>query len=287
MGRYRRILVAVDGSEAARQAFRQACRLAIGEKSWIRVLTTIPNYADQFQTLQVKESAERALRKEGERAIEEIRSIAEEEGVFISTRLEEGTPFDTIIDAAEEGNYDLIVMGSKGMADVERALVGSVTARVIGNSQRDVLVVPKGTSLAWNTIVVATDGSRYSRGAIDKAIDLARAYTGRLLIVSVVDVTDEFFAQAPDAVEKLLSDARTSVEVVLQEAANMSIAAEPLVREGDAHDVITNLARNRNAGVIIMGSHGRTGIRRLLMGSVTEKVIGYAPCPVLVVRASV
>jgi nucleotide-binding universal stress UspA family protein len=54
------------------------------------------------------------------------------------------------------------------------------------------------------------------------------------------------------------------------------------VREGEAYRVITELAGKEKFGVIVMGSHGRTGLKRLLMGSVTEKVIGYAPCPVLI-----
>ncbi len=63
------------------------------------------------------------------------------------------------------------------------------------------------------------------------------------------------------------------------------VRAETFVGESEAFQVINKLAREQKANMIIMGSHGRTGLRRLLMGSVTEKVIGHAPCPVLVVKS--
>lgn len=284
MGRYRKILVAVDGSEAGKNAFRQACRIGRQDKSWITVITTIPIFSDQFDVLSIREKVSATLKAEGEKILADIRQIAQEEDVFIRTILEEGTPFDTIVDTGDEGNFDLIVMGRHGRQRVEKALVGSVTARVIGNSQRDVLVVPTDSVIGWDTIVVATDGSKFSRTATEKALDLAKSYTGTIKAVSVVDVTEEFQTEAPEAVDKMVQESLRIVNLVCQEAQARGIAAEPVVREGESYRVITNLALKHKADVIVMGSHGRTGVKRLLMGSVTEKVIGYAPCPVLVVK---
>jgi nucleotide-binding universal stress UspA family protein len=284
MGRYRRILVAVDGSESSKNAFRQACRIALEDKSWLTVITTIPSYEDLFQMPSIQEKVSIALRAEGEKIVAEIKEIAAEEDTYIKTLLEEGTPFDTIIDTAEEGNYDLIVMGRLGMKRIEKALVGSVTARVIGNSQRDVLVFPLNTKIGWNNIMLATDGSKYSISATDKAIDIAHSYGGEVRAVSVVDVTEEFQTEAPEAVDRLVAGAKGFVEEVRKKAETQGVRIEPLVREGETYKVITELAKKFASDIIVMGSHGRTGIKRLLMGSVTEKVLGYAPCPVLVIR---
>jgi nucleotide-binding universal stress UspA family protein len=163
-------------------------------------------------------------------------------------------------------------------------LVGSVTARVIGSTQRDILVFPLGTAIGWKSILVATDGSRYGRTATEKAIAIAKTQGSLLSAISVVDVTEEFQAQAPEAVEKLLQKAKGYVDEVTQRAGAEGVRITPFVREGESYKVITDLSRTCGYELIIMGSHGRTGVRRLLMGSVTEKVIGYAPCPVLVVR---
>ncbi len=284
MGRYRRILVAVDGSESSRNAFRQACKIALNDKTWLTVITTIPSYEDLYQMPSIREKVSMALRAEGDKIVAEIKKIAAEEDAFIKTIIEEGTPFDTIIDTAEEGNYDLIVMGRHGMKPIEKALVGSVTARVIGNSQRDVLVFPLNSEIGWKNIMLVTDGSKYSLRATDKAINIAESYGGEMTAVSVVDVTEEFQTEAPEAVDKLIEEAKRIVGEVKKKAEAHGIKIEPLVREGEAYRVITDLAKKLASDVIVMGSHGRTGIKRLLMGSVTEKVIGYAPCPVLVIR---
>ncbi|MDA8084155.1 MAG: universal stress protein [Nitrospiraceae bacterium] len=284
MGRYRKILVAVDGSDSGRNAFRQACRIGRQDKSWITVITTIPIFSDQFDVLGIREKVSRALTAEGEKILAGIRAIATEEDVFIRTILEEGTPFDTIVDTAEEGNFDLIVMGRHGRHRIEKALVGSVTARVIGNSQRDVLVVPGSSVIGWGMILVPTDGSKYSMTATDKAIDLAGSYGGHIKALSVVDVTEEFQTEAPEAVDRMIETGRGYVDQVREKASAHRVEAEPIVREGETYRVIVDLAEQQKADVIVMGSHGRTGVKRLLMGSVTEKVIGHAPCPVLVVR---
>jgi nucleotide-binding universal stress UspA family protein len=285
MARYRKILVAVDGSESSRNAFRQACRIARDDKSWITVLTAIPIFQDQFDVLSMKEKVTRTLLEEGEKVLTGIIRLAKEEDTIIRPMLKEGSPSEMILDAAEEGNYDLIIMGRRGMSRIERALVGSVTASVISHSSRDVLIVPKDTALGWEHILFPTDGSKYSELASGKAIELANSYGSSLMVVSVVDVTDEFSSQAPEAVEELIRKAKRFVEDIKKRANGLK-NIETLVKEGETYEVITNLARESMSNIIVMGSHGRTGMKRLLIGNVAEKVIGYAPCPVLIVKGA-
>ncbi|RJQ50436.1 MAG: universal stress protein [Nitrospiraceae bacterium] len=285
MGRYRKILVAADGSESSKNAFRQACKIVRDEKSWITVVTAIPVYHDQFEVLSTREKVTSRLKGEGEKILSAIKEIADEEDIFIRTQVEEGAPFDTIIDIAEEGNYDLIVMGRHGMSRLDKTLVGSVTSRVIGHSQRDILVIPPASSVAWGRIMLPTDGSRYSLNAAERAIDLAKSYGGDLFIVSVIDVTEELYTESPGTVEQLIRKAKNFVEDLKKRAESNSVKAEALVREGETYEIITALATERNCDVIVMGSHGRTGIKRLLMGSTAEKVIGYASCPILIAKS--
>ncbi|MBI5631860.1 MAG: universal stress protein [Nitrospirae bacterium] len=284
MERYRKILVAVDGSESSRNAFRQACRIVHHDKSWITAITVIPPYQDQFQTLSIREKVSKALKDDGERILANIQTIAKEEDVYIKFRLEEGSPVDCILDIAEENFFDLVVTGRRGMSRTDKSLIGTVTGRIIGHSACDVLVVPRDTTVKWDTLLVPTDGSRYSEGSTGKAIGLAKVYGAKLKVISIVDVTDEFQAQAPDAVESLVNQARQHVEAVGSRAEEKGVHADVFVREGESYRVITNMAKKQAADMIIMGSHGRTGVKRIFMGSVTEKVIGHAPCPVLVVK---
>jgi nucleotide-binding universal stress UspA family protein len=283
MGRYRKILVAVDSSESGKNALHQAFKLANEEKCWITVTSVVPPYEGEIELLGVKD-IRAALRKPCEEALAEIEKIAKTERMLIKTVCEEGEVHERIVDLADAENCDVIVMGRRGLRRIERALIGSVTARVIGHTQRDVLVVPNGTVVGWKKIVLATDGSRHSAKATERAISFAKSYGGELRVISVVDVPTEFYAEAPQAVENLVRKAQGFVADVKKQAEEAGVKVETFVGEAEAYEAITHLAKEQNADMIVIGSYGRTGLRRLLMGSVAEKVIGYAPCPVLVVK---
>ncbi len=283
MGRYRKILVAVDGSESSKNALHQAFKLANEEKCWITVTSVVPPYEGEIEILGIKD-IRAALRKPCEDALTEVEKIAKTERMLVKTVCEEGEIYERIVDLADAENCDVIVMGRRGLRNIERMLVGRATARVIGHTQRDVLVVPNGTTVGWKTIVLATDGSKYSAAATERAIAFAKSYGGELKVLSVVDVPPEFYAEAPQAVEDLVKKAKSFVADAKKKAGAAGVPAETFVGEAEAYQVINNLAMEQKADMIILGSHGRTGLRRLLMGSVTEKVIGYASCPVLVVK---
>ncbi len=285
MGKYRKILVAVDSSESSRNALHQAFKLANEEKCWITVTSVVPPYEGEIEILGVKD-IRAALRKPCEDALAEVQNIARTERMLVKTVCEEGEVYERIVDLADAENCDVIVMGRRGLRRIERTLIGSVTARVIGHTQRDVLVVPNGTAVGWKTIVLATDGSKYSSAAAERAIAFAKAYGGALKVLSVVDVPTEFYAEAPKAVEDLVRKAKGFVADVKKQAEAAGVPAETFVGEAEAYQAVNNLAQEQKADMIVLGSHGRTGLRRLLMGSVTEAVIGHASCPVLVVKSS-
>ena len=284
MGKYRKILVAVDSSASSRNALHQAFKLANEEKCWITVTSVVPPYEGEIELVGVKD-IRAALRKPCEDALAEVETIAKSERMLVKTVCEEGEIHERIVDLADAENCDVIVMGRRGKRRIERSLIGPVTARVIGYTQRDVLVVPSSTVIGWKKIVLATDGSKYSALAANRAISFAKSYGGELKIVSVVDVPTEFYAEAPQAVDDLVKKAKGFVADVKKQADAEGVKAETFVGESEAFEAITNLAKEQKADMIVIGSHGRTGLRRLLMGSVAEKVIGYATCPVLVVKS--
>ncbi len=283
MGKYRKILVAFDGSPSGENALIQAFRLANDEKCWITVATVVPEYGGEMDLTAVGD-IHAVLRRPGEELLRKAEAIAKREGALIKTVLEEGETHERLVDLSEAENCGVIVMGRSGVSAVERAMVGSVTARVIGHSRRDVLVVPPDAVIGWKRILLASDGSRHCRPAIEKAVDFARSYGGRLHALSVVDVPDELYAEAPSLVDKLVKKAKEYVEKAKTDAGLSGVETETHVREGESYEVILKLAGEVNAELIIMGSHGRTGISRLLMGSVTEGVIGHSRCPVLIVK---
>jgi nucleotide-binding universal stress UspA family protein len=284
MGRYRKLLVAVDGSDTSIHALKESFKLAVNEGSWITVVSVVPPYSGDLDMVAVGNVIS-SMRKPCEDALLKVKEIASAERASVKTVCEEGEPYERIVDLSDAENCDLIIMGRRGRRHLQRALVGSVTARVIGYSRKDVLVVPNDAALGWKKILVATDGSRYSDTAVEKAIDFAKSYGGELKIVSVVDIPSELYAESPKAVEDLTKKAKGFVDDVRKQSEEFNIKTSTYTAEGEAYEVITRLAKDEKADVIVLGSHGRTGLKRLLMGSVAEKTIGHSPCPVLVVKA--
>jgi len=107
-----------------------------------------------------------------------------------------------------------------------------------------------------------------------------------LTAVSVVYTNDEFSALAPRILDDLINQSREMLEGVRQRAEEQGVKLTPVVMEGEPHEAILAAAAKLPATLIIMGSHGKKGLTRLLMGSVTERVIGLSTCPVLISHLS-
>lgn len=285
MAKYRKILVAYDGSESAKNALTQACRLAKGDKSWIKVLAVLPAYEGDLELIGVSNIKD-TMQGPGQNLLADARRIADQEDVHILTNLEQGEPYDRIVQVADDENCDLIVMGRRGRSHVERELIGGVTARVIGHTVKDVLVIPDHAALGWERILLASDGSSYSEAAEATALAVARERQAALHVVSVVYTNDEFYALAPAAVQELVDGAQKRLAAIEKHAETAGVRVTTVVKEGEPYEAITSLAEEINASLIVMGSHGRKGFTRLLMGVVTEHVIGIAQCPVLVSHLS-
>jgi nucleotide-binding universal stress UspA family protein len=143
----------------------------------------------------------------------------------------------------------------------------------------------------FRTLLHPTDFSRASRAAFARAVALAREDRARLILAHVVApptlVAGEGYV-APATYDAIQDAARRGAERGLARLAARARAAgvrvEPLVLHGLPHEEIPRAARRRRADLIVMGTHGRTGLGRLLLGSVAERVVALAPCPVMTVR---
>jgi nucleotide-binding universal stress UspA family protein len=163
-------------------------------------------------------------------------------------------------------------MGRHGYTGLTRLLMGSVTARVIGHSPVNVLVVPQGVDLTFQRLLMASDGSPFSEAAWTVALSLAQTMGGALIGISVAS-GDRDIGAATEVVRNL--------EAAAEKA---GLRLDTMIPMGRPEEGIVKAATFKQASLIIVGSHGRTGLKRLLMGSVAERVIGDATCPVLVVK---
>jgi nucleotide-binding universal stress UspA family protein len=283
MANYRKILVAYDGSATARNALAVASHLAKEDKSWIKVLTVLPDYRGDLELIGVSDIKD-TIEGPGKKLLEEAREIADHEDVHILTNMAQGEPYDKIVHVADDENCDLIVIGRRGAHHLERELMGSVTARVIGYTDKDVLVVPVEAKLTRKNILLATDGSPSCETAVDRAIELAKDQSAVLTAISVVYTNDEYLVLAPGIIEELIGKAKEKLATIVQRGKDVGVDINVMVKEGEAYEAITSLARLNHIDLIVMGSHGRKRLQSMLMGSVTERTIGYASCPVLVVH---
>ena len=284
MGIIKSILVYVDGSEASLHALKESLHLARAEKSKIMAVSVVPPYQGDLRFTGLG-NIKALLKEPCDTALAEAMKMAETEGTSLATACLEGEPYEEIVDLAEGEDCDLVVMGIGSESMEKFFAMGSTTARVIGYSQGDVLGGPEKTTIGWQNLLLATDGSKHSEKAAARAAAIARSNGAELNIVSATDFVCELYAQAPEVGEALIKKARKTLDNSKKHADLQDLNTECFVREGEAYKAIIDLAKEKGTEMIVIGSHGKTGLKRLLMGSVVEKVIGNSHCPVLVVKA--
>jgi nucleotide-binding universal stress UspA family protein len=283
MNSYKKILVAIDGSKTSMNALKEFINFSKADNPDITIVSVIPPYDGDLNALWV-DNIDSAIKKQCGAAISEALKIAKEAGVTVRTVCEEGEIHERIVDLADTENYDLIVMGKKGMSLIEKAFLGSVAARVIGYSRQDVLVIPYRSKLSWDHLLIATDGSIYSEAAAMKAIKIAGQYHSNVKALSVVDVTVEFMIRAQEVYKNRVEKAREITNSIKTRALSIGVGVEPIVRDGEVYKTIIDVAKEYQTTMIVMGSLGKTGIKRLLMGSTAERVLGHSSFPVLIVK---
>jgi len=263
-----RLLVATDASKYCEDAIREAINLA---KACGSKLFAISVVKVNRELMAIAPGMVEKLEKEARKHLEMVQSKAKDEGVDCEIIVREGEePHEYIADEAANHKVGMIVVGRYGRSGILRAMMGSVTGKVIGYTLCRVLIIPKDAKLSFEKILIATDGSMHSEFATQEAISIAKRSGSTLIALSVAKKDEN------------LATAKECVEMVKKDAEKAGVKVEPVVRTGTPHDVIVKTASNENIGLIIIGSHGRTGISKLLMGSVTERVIGNATGAVLV-----
>lgn len=137
----------------------------------------------------------------------------------------------------------------------------------------------------YNTILVGFDGSEFSKSALTESATRIKKHGGKIILLNAVYFDEEEFGNKPEQLEKRMKAAKD----ICSQAKDMvrdefGIEIESYVSEGEPPEVIARTAQEKNADLIAMGTHGRRGIKRFIMGSVTSGVIGSSPCDVLVVK---
>jgi nucleotide-binding universal stress UspA family protein len=147
--------------------------------------------------------------------------------------------------------------------------------------------VPPPAGLSLGGILVPVDFSESSRKALHYALAFARQFQAAVTVLHVVPLIlpdPRFALAAPGVQEKIFRDGQEQLAAEIQGHGEHWAALKPLVRQGVAFNEIVNAARELGSDLIVLATHGRTGLKHILLGSTAERVVRYAPCPVLVVR---
>jgi nucleotide-binding universal stress UspA family protein len=292
-----KVLIATDGSSSASVAVDLAAGLSWPDPTTIRVVTTLDTVrlAGPWATMTSYGLAdlESSLLDELEAVLTEASTRLAPTGATIERQVLLGRPSAAIVDQAIDLGADLIILGSRGQGPFRTMLLGSVSAEVVDHAPCPVLVA-RGPAVG--TVLLAHDGSDLARAAEDLVAGLPPLAELPVEVLSVVR-THEPSADtlAPSTLGRSMEVYGSALEESRQHHEDLArAAAERLgrlgrptvwsVRAGDPARAIVDEAEAKGSDLIAIGTHGRTGLDRIVMGSVARNVLTHAHCSVLIVR---
>jgi len=270
--RFSKLLICTDNSSSSPGVINTGLEIGRLTSAKLRLLEVVMTPLYQYQLLTSLEQM-REREEEVRARLEPYQASAAEAGVDLEVRVRtSAAAYEGIIEEVETDRPGLIVMGRKGSTRLSRLLMGSVTERVIGLSGCSVLIVPHNAVLNVKRILLAHDGSEYGEAAWREVIHLAKLAKSEVVAVSV----------ARDDRREI--DCKMVLQHLEASAERHGIPLQSVFLKGRPFEKIIEAAKEEQVGLVVMGSHGRTGFARFFMGSVAERVIGTVGCPVLVVK---
>jgi nucleotide-binding universal stress UspA family protein len=279
------ILVAVDFDDTGGPLLAGARTLAKQFDSNVVLLHTIESDERTGQPVEKLEAAITAR-------LEEWRGQLLAAGVAVPQILcRQGKAFVEIVTAADRVDANLIMVGSRGVATDHHFPLGTTTEKVIRRSQKPVLAVQPDKPLGFSNILCPVDFSDASARGLTNAIRLARAFGGKLHVLTVLSPPsryhrlDQYWAQWAASAEAMATkECLREFDEFLTRFDFRDVAWEKHITTGDPARQIVQSAKSTNADLIVMGSVGRTGLPYVLMGSTAVKVARQLPCALLTVK---
>ena len=278
---FERALIPTDGSDAAAAAVDHGLSLAAAYGASVRFLFV----ADVYVMSTVPESEE--ARESGREIIDSLVERAADEGVEADGTVRSGFPHEEILAESSDAGADLVVMSSHSRTGIERFLSGSVTEKVVRLSAVPVLTVHADgatTEAAYDRVLVPADGSDTAARAVETGVGVAREFDAALDVLSVVETTGVGFdVRSEQQREERHRVAEQIVDDAVERARAAGVEAEGHVTFGTPHEEILAFVEETRTDLVVMGTHGRTGLDRYLLGSVAERTLRLAGVPVLTV----
>ncbi len=306
MAPFRNILVPLDGSELAEKALEPANQVAMAMAQYgneprpvrltlLRVLSPMALLAaDPY----LYDEMMRMSGDEAQAYLNLVASTMTASDVVIETKIVNGSSAEAIVQYAEGAGIDLIVMSSHGRTGSRRWVYGSVAEKVMHHAPCATAIIRAHVEVSMfqnRKILVPLDGSELAERALGPALALARAVNSNVYLLRVVAAGEpmpesmrptgeqvEAAFTATDLEEK--GEAEAYLQSVFSKFENTRLFFDVQTTSGDVADTIVTYADDNHIDLIVISSHGRSGLGRWLHGSVAEKVLRGATCATLIVR---
>ncbi|KHE92114.1 MAG: universal stress protein [Candidatus Scalindua rubra] len=289
------ILTATDFSEYSKITLDMCLGAYRCMKTKLYVLHTIEKFPHDSRHLSSGTNPEGIKQKLEEDAIDKIKALIPEDVMDkgdIIPMVRFGKPFLETIQVAKENSVDLLVIGTHGRAGVDRVMLGSVAEKIVRKADCPVMVIKSIKYTGFKRIIVPIDFSDCSRKALEYAVSIARSHNNRLTILHVYEKSFvEPYVNAANSEEKA-DEIMKEIERVneskydefLKTVDLNGVEYEKLLKKGIAETDIVEIAMEQQANLIVMGTHGRSGIKHMLIGSTAEQVVRTVHCDIIIVK---
>jgi nucleotide-binding universal stress UspA family protein len=301
----RRILVPIDFSAESMNTLRVAKLLAERCRAQLDLLNVIapstPIFATPHAIFPVAPSTERTARAD----LKRLEDFAFEQSVQplpYSCTIRVGGAAEKINETARKTGADLIAIATRGYTGLRHAFLGSTTAEVVRTAPCPVLVVRElkylprkerarrgRTPLQFKKVLIPLDFSECSRVGLDYAVGFAREFRSSVLLFHSVVVQTYTLGhaytalQAPNLIKLQQEYAEEELGKLSRKLARKPMKVESVIGVGSTVEQVNECVRSRGVDLIVMSTHGRTGLKRFFIGSTAEQIVRHAICPVLVV----
>lgn len=297
---YSNVLVPLDGSPFAERVLAHVESVMLPDEAQLVLLRVIetPQYVFAPEAVPTPAPLDLdSVRQQAQEYLDQVEDELHSKGIVTRTELADGDVASTICGVADAQDVDLIAMTTHGRSGVSRWAFGSVADRVLRAANQPIFLV-RGSVEApasdeFCRILVPLDGSELAERALPAAQTLAEAQEIEIVLIRAFEpLSDREFAglyASWSSIEEAYAHRQTAAERYLEEVqADLKaagLACTYLAAEGHPAEVILNVAGTEDCDMIVMSTHGRSGLGRWVYGSVADKVLRHAACPLLLIRA--
>jgi len=272
----KQVLVATDLSDHSDRAVERALQLAAARRAELDIVHVMEEGLPAEAQAEVAATDENAIR-------EKLAASPFADQVKVTIDLVVGNAETDIVERAVMANADCIVLGLHDRLLAENlAIEGTLAETVIGNSPLPVLLVRNEPRSPYQTVVVGIDFSSLSHAAIEAAVLIAPEATLHLVHAYEGDADQAHMAE--QKLKAFVSGESRVFERAAVQAGLRELTVRTIAEQGDPREALKTQITSRGADLLVLGTHGRTGLARTLLGSVTTDLINARLCDVLVIR---